>query len=332
LIRRREHPDTTGSEMIESAGASQRVRGGFNLVRVAIGVIFTIGPPLAPALSWSHRVFFAGFAALGGVTAALAFRGVGDRWRPLVSGVIDVAVITLLVHEYGSVTTPLSALYLLPVPVMFNIMAHDPVVPRTLGALGVLSYLGVVAIEVAGCVEYAPQAAVRVRPEVLQMLGYVGFIGVLVLLVALLAGRVMIDLRSERRRSEALLLNVLPRVAVERLRSGETTIADGVPEATVLFADIVGFTPLASDLPRSAWWPCSTTCSGRSTNSRISMAWRRSRPSVTRTWSLPVSRSLARITAGRWLRWRWTCAKRPRDCQVPAAARSNCASGSTPAR
>jgi len=50
---------------------------------------------------------------------------------------------------------------------------------------------------------------------------------------------------AEQRRSERLLLNVLPESVAERLKRTEGSIADGYPEATVLFADIVDFTPLA---------------------------------------------------------------------------------------
>ena len=45
--------------------------------------------------------------------------------------------------------------------------------------------------------------------------------------------------------SERLLLNVLPGSVAERLKGGETTIADAYDDATVLFADLVDFTPLA---------------------------------------------------------------------------------------
>jgi adenylate cyclase len=48
--------------------------------------------------------------------------------------------------------------------------------------------------------------------------------------------------------SERLLLNILPAAVAERLKSGETTIADAYEDATVLFADLVGFTPLAAGL------------------------------------------------------------------------------------
>ncbi|HET9700611.1 MAG TPA: adenylate/guanylate cyclase domain-containing protein [Burkholderiales bacterium] len=47
-------------------------------------------------------------------------------------------------------------------------------------------------------------------------------------------------------RSEKLLLNVLPATIASRLRGGEKTIADIFPEATVLFADIAGFTQISA--------------------------------------------------------------------------------------
>ena len=43
-----------------------------------------------------------------------------------------------------------------------------------------------------------------------------------------------------------MLLNVLPEAIANRLRHGETTIADSFSEVTVLFADLVGFTNLSS--------------------------------------------------------------------------------------
>jgi adenylate cyclase len=56
------------------------------------------------------------------------------------------------------------------------------------------------------------------------------------------------ELAEAHATSERLLLNVLPESVAMRLKAGETTIADAYDDATVLFADLVGFTPLASSL------------------------------------------------------------------------------------
>jgi adenylate cyclase len=51
-----------------------------------------------------------------------------------------------------------------------------------------------------------------------------------------------------RRENERLLLNILPAPIADRLKkSGEELIADNFAEVTVLFADIVGFTQIATD-------------------------------------------------------------------------------------
>jgi class 3 adenylate cyclase/CheY-like chemotaxis protein len=56
------------------------------------------------------------------------------------------------------------------------------------------------------------------------------------------------DLEQEKQRSETLLLNILPRKIVDRMRGGETVIADRISEATILFCDLVGFTTLSQEL------------------------------------------------------------------------------------
>jgi len=58
-------------------------------------------------------------------------------------------------------------------------------------------------------------------------------------------------LQQEKAKSEHLLLNILPKTIAERLKTqGERKIiADEIEQATVLFGDIVGFTPMSSTLP-----------------------------------------------------------------------------------
>jgi adenylate cyclase len=55
-------------------------------------------------------------------------------------------------------------------------------------------------------------------------------------------------LHVEQERSESLLLNVLPKEIAARLKEGERVIADHHPSVSILFADMVGFTPLTDEL------------------------------------------------------------------------------------
>jgi guanylate cyclase len=53
-------------------------------------------------------------------------------------------------------------------------------------------------------------------------------------------------LADEQERSEALLLNILPKQIAEALKASPTTIAEHYEGASVLFADVVEFTPMSA--------------------------------------------------------------------------------------
>jgi len=56
------------------------------------------------------------------------------------------------------------------------------------------------------------------------------------------------QLVTEREKSEQLLLNILPKSVAERMKKGETNIAENFPDATVLVADLVGFTTMSAHI------------------------------------------------------------------------------------
>jgi PAS domain S-box-containing protein len=56
-------------------------------------------------------------------------------------------------------------------------------------------------------------------------------------------------LRLEKNKSERLILNILPKPIAEQLKQFQGSLAEQFAEATILFADIVGFTPLAAQMP-----------------------------------------------------------------------------------
>ena len=81
-------------------------------------------------------------------------------------------------------------------------------------------------------------------------------LGLVLIAVALMMRGYIANLAGAERRareagqlSDQLLLSVLPRPIVARMRREGMTFAERADDCTVLFADIVGFTPLASRLP-----------------------------------------------------------------------------------
>jgi len=66
------------------------------------------------------------------------------------------------------------------------------------------------------------------------------------------AERAEAGLRTARVRTESLLHSILPVPIAARLEAGEQPIADAFENATILFADLVGFTPLAQSVSPGA--------------------------------------------------------------------------------
>ena len=56
------------------------------------------------------------------------------------------------------------------------------------------------------------------------------------------------QLDAEKARSERLLLNILPQLIAQRLKTRQDIIADSFPDVSVMFADIVGFTRMSGEV------------------------------------------------------------------------------------
>jgi guanylate cyclase len=73
-------------------------------------------------------------------------------------------------------------------------------------------------------------------------------------LLAVFAGErrdALAALRVEQEKAENLLLNILPRSIADRLKAQDRPIADQFESASILFADVVDFTPWSERLPPS---------------------------------------------------------------------------------
>ena len=71
----------------------------------------------------------------------------------------------------------------------------------------------------------------------------------LIFYALVLVNRAEVDLAQQYERSEALIATVMPAPIAARLKTSEQRIADRIETLSVLFADLVGFTPAAHDLP-----------------------------------------------------------------------------------
>ena len=116
-----------------------------------------------------------------------------------------------------------------------------------------VAYLALIVI--SGFLEVHPFSSSSLSPT-LRTIFFVMNIGtVSTIAVVLLAyfvsqkNQLFVLLQNEQAKSENLLLNVLPREIAAILKNESRTIADHYEEASVLFADMVGFTPLSAQLP-----------------------------------------------------------------------------------
>jgi len=124
--------------------------------RILIGIVMlTLLPALYPAMA-DHRPIFVGYIAVAAVVQVMIWKGIGDRWRPLAGGLVDLALLTFIVQRAGSVATMMVWLY------FFAGVVNTLVVGRRegmiLSVLGALCYDAVLFLEHLGWIVYGPDA------------------------------------------------------------------------------------------------------------------------------------------------------------------------------
>ncbi len=125
--------------------------------------------------------------------------------------------------------------------------------PERLFLSACVTIVALIAFLVTEVVFVAPLDFIRVEPLFLDTLYYVTvpFAFLLIFTTSYFAfkeaSQAEMALESEHEFSERLLQNILPRAVAIRLRDHHTQlVADQIPSATILFADIVDFTPRAA--------------------------------------------------------------------------------------
>lgn len=193
----------------------------FGWVTPIVGATLALGlGPVARYQRWWHAAALFTYAnVLGGVTGLAVFGSAG-----VMDYVVAGFLLTVLIGAGMGLARALHVVSVAGVMsgAMIATLAWSPHVPRRDLAVDTLWIL--VALGGAAVITVQAEAARR-RRFVQEAL-----------------------LERERGRTESLLANLLPAAIAARLKDGPKVIADGLDEVTVLFADLKGFSGLATEI------------------------------------------------------------------------------------
>ena len=211
-------------------------------VGVAAGLLTILAPLTLPVqlpgepIAWVIGISLSAFSLANLVV--LARTGVFERFVAalLVAGVVFVPAADFL---GGGITGPSTGLvwaFLVP---GYAILALGP----RRAARWFVVYLALVAFMVA--VDPFARARAGPSPYALTLLGQVQNTVMPLAITFLLLRYTDVRRLAAEARVDELLTNAIPAAIAARLRRGERRIADAYPATTILFADVVGFTPWA---------------------------------------------------------------------------------------
>ena len=153
-------------------------------------------------------------------------------------------ILNLLLYGYES-GVPLIFVILIPIPFL-TIPLQNRILAVTLSLIVCITWFCIVSYQSL----FPPNLKGANFEFTLQI--NVAFIGLLFLTMFFnfsgTINRAEESLQLEREKSDSLLHNILPQFIAKRLKEKHEIIADGIPNASVLFADLVGFTKLSENL------------------------------------------------------------------------------------
>jgi len=199
-----------------------------------IGVSHQFVLPQPVSTQMSGVAFTSALAALG-MYVALSRRSIPDRRaNPVAAALVGIGLVNIFAHLYLT-ADPLQTTSLMLVIIACGMLPLStrwlaPLLGITLGGWLIMIWL--------------------LPPSPLWLHLSFGMLSAAALSVIghLVSVRTFMERERLRAQTESLLLNILPRPIAERLKRGEQVIADDFPEVTVLFADIVNFTPLSAEM------------------------------------------------------------------------------------
>jgi class 3 adenylate cyclase/uncharacterized membrane protein len=164
--------------------------------------------------------------------------------------VCGLAVVTSAVVITGRALGSELFYIVLAIAPFFTYPRHRLGIATLVSAAGLMAVIATLLIHSGDPLVGGP--IVRARPVRSLVWSYAGVHATLII-IAYQARRmtqtVEDELIRERHLSETLLRNILPDSVATRLKQNSGAVADHYPEATVLFADIVGFSSFATNTP-----------------------------------------------------------------------------------
>jgi class 3 adenylate cyclase len=165
-------------------------------------------------------------------------------WLLLGTSILNVALASLLL---GTGTGIYLFMAVIPVTGMLISPPNDRTTPLVIIVTSMMAFVVVVLVDPS---TPDPIAGTDIETMLLvtSVILTVLMLGVVGLYFKRVSDTAKAELLVAHAESERLLLNVLPAPIAVRLKAGETTIADGFGEVTVLFSDLVGFTAMSAKI------------------------------------------------------------------------------------
>ncbi len=130
----------------------------FLLAACGIWLVPFLYPPME-----AHRWVFIAYAGVAIVEQFLIWRDIAGPWRPLLGGILDMAVLTFIVQRIGSSRTVIVSLYF--VAGIVNSLVVTPRMGVVLSSIGASMYSAVVIMEVRGVLPFAPDGPEWLRAQ-----------------------------------------------------------------------------------------------------------------------------------------------------------------------
>ncbi len=225
------------------AGRMSSLAGGLAwLAFIVLGIVVGREPP--PLVRSTTIIACIGMLGLFGMHYVLK----PGRWVEI-AGVVTLLVNFCLLLFLTAVTSPADAVQFAPVTVftMTAVMSFALVGvtfwegARIAAVAIAFYYLAVTVLQPQPLVAILYQSAWMLTTTVFAALGFY-----LLDRTQRIAWLRQLDLIGAQEQIRSLLHNVLPPAIAERKLAGESPIADTYAQASLLFADVVGFTPLSS--------------------------------------------------------------------------------------